>query len=682
MSDSLQSLRKHLDDVDLRLIEALAERQRIVSDVAALKNDPSLPLQDENRERELLSRIAELADSRGLDRYFVESLYARILDHSLRFQVARQHTNGAQTSLRISYQGIEGSYSHTAARSHFAGASDSIQFHGYRSFAAAIDALTRGDAEVAFLPIENSVAGSISETYDLLSRANLHIVGEEVHRVEHCLLALKPVPLALIRRVGSHPQALAQCSSFLDSLEDCRVEFEEDTASAAMLVAESGDLSRGAIASEEAATRYGLQVIKRNVANRKENFTRFVAIACEPRETDPRLPHKTSLLLTTAHEKGALARCLDTLAQHDVNLTKLESRPSPERPWQYLFYLDHDGGLHEKHVDLALQELKQHAYAVRILGSYPASGAKSRIDLTSVAKPVAAGIDDAGNRQSGSDPGSPTPATLSSVKQSSAYRLASRHHHADDTVIQIANVRVGGDAPFMMIAGPCSVESREQIAACARAVRDAGVQILRGGCFKPRTSTYDFQGLGFDGLTMLHDAAREYGLAIVTEVLHPGDVDAVAREADVLQIGARNMQNFALLKAVGKTQLPVLLKRGLMAPIDEWLAAAEYIIAEGNARVILCERGIRTFETATRNTLDLSAVPVLRERTHLPVIVDPSHAAGRRELVRPLVHAARAVGAHGVMIEIHPDPEHALSDGPQSLHLDEFKQLAVELMAK
>jgi chorismate mutase/prephenate dehydratase len=672
MSDSLQSLRKRLDDVDHRLIETLAERQRLVVDVAAVKADPSLPLQDSNRERELLSRISTLADEQGLDRYFVESLYSRILDHSLRFQAARQNGNGANATLRIAYQGIEGSYSHTAARSHFAAANGAAQFHGYRSFKAAIEAVTRGEAEVAFLPIENSVAGSITETYDLLSRANLHIIGEEVHRVEHCLLALKPVPLGLIRRVGSHPQALAQCNSFLDSLEDCRVEFEEDTASAAMLVAESGDLSRGAIASEEAATRYGLQVIKRNVANCKENYTRFVAIAREPQQADTRLPHKTSLLLTTAHEKGALARCLDTLAQHGVNLTKLESRPSPERPWQYLFYLDHEGAVHEEHVDLALRELKQHAQAVRILGSYPRSGAKISLETKSVPASQAAAVS--------APPAKEKRALRATVsKTNSSYRLASRSQHADDTVIDINHVRIGGDAPFALIAGPCSVESREQIVVCARAVRDAGVRILRGGCFKPRTSTYDFQGLGFDGLTMLHDAAREYGLSIVTEVIHPGDVDAIAREADVLQIGARNMQNFALLKAVGKTQLPVLLKRGLMAPIDEWLAAAEYIMAEGNARVILCERGIRTFETATRNTLDLSAVPVLRERTHLPVIVDPSHAAGRRELVAPLVRAALAVGAHGVMIEIHPDPDRALSDGPQSLDLEQFKALAFEL---
>lgn len=677
MSESLHSLRQRLDDIDRRLVETLAERQQAVTDVAALKADPALPLQDANRECELLARVSQLATERGVDTYFVESLYRRILDHSIRFQAARQSGDAKKIALIVSYQGIEGSYSHTAARSYFGVERDEIQFHGYRSFAAALDAVTRGEASIAFLPIENSLTGSITETYDLLSRANLQIVGEEVHRIEHCLLALEAVPLGLIRRVGSHPQALAQCSTFLASLQECQIEIDEDTASAARLVAESGDLSRGAIASAEAAARYGLQVIKRNVSTQKENFTRFVAIARESCPADTRLPHKTSLLLTTAHEQGALARCLDALARHQVNLTKLESRPNSERPWQYLFYVDHEGGLHEEHVQLAHRELRQHAAALRALGSYPRSGTaaspsinapntslnpKARTHPIIETKPAAAN----GSSQE-------------TAKQNPSYRLASRLQRSDDTVVEVGSVRIGGDAPFAIIAGPCSVESREQITDCARIVHEANGKLLRGGCFKPRTSTYDFQGLGFDGLTLLHEAGRAYGLAIVTEVLHPGDVEAVAREADMLQIGARNMQNFALLRAIGKTRLPVLLKRGLMASIDEWLAAAEYVMAEGNTRVVLCERGIRTFETATRNTLDLSAVPVVRERTHLPVIVDPSHAAGRREWVAPLARAAQAVGAHGVMIEIHPDPEHALSDGAQSLDFDRFKMLAGEL---
>jgi chorismate mutase/prephenate dehydratase len=706
MSDPLESLRTRIDELDHRLIEALAERQRIVTEIAGLKADPALPLQDTERERDLLSRVSALAGAQGLDSYFVESLYRRILEHSVRFQAARQDNEGRGVGLVVAYQGVDGSYSHTAARSHFAATQGEVQYHGYRSFAAALEALIRGEAEVAFLPIENSLTGSITETYDLLSQTNLHLIGEEVHRVEHCLVALKPVPLGLIRRISSHPQALAQCSTFLAALQDCRVEIESDTASAAMLVAESGDLSRAAIASEEAATRYGLQVIKRNVANQKDNYTRFVAVAREAKPADCRLPHKTSLLLTTAHEKGALARCLNALAQHGVNLTKLESRPSLERPWQYLFYLDHEGGLHEQHVDLALRELVKHAEAVRVLGTYPRSGTASLAQKQQTSAPISEGKteasvasivaclptakEDSSLDLSGfaslretsamqSQEESFTPRREDAKSTNSAYRLASRAQRAADTVIEIGHIRVGGDAPFVMIAGPCSVESREQITACARAVRDAGGGLLRGGCFKPRTSRYDFQGLGFDGLALLHEAAHAYGLGIVTEVLHPADVDAVAREADVLQIGARNMQNFALLKAVGKSRLPVLLKRGLMASIDEWLAAAEYVMAEGNGRVILCERGIRTFETATRNTLDLSAVPVLRERTHLPVIVDPSHAVGRREWVAPLVRAARAVGANGVMIEIHPEPDRALSDGPQSLDFEQFRTLAHEM---
>ena len=668
MSEKLISARSRLDELDQRVVHALAERQRLVEEVAALKADPSLPLHDVTRERDLLSRVSKLAEAENLDGYFVQSLYRRILEHSVRFQAARQGESHGDRALLVAYQGVEGSYSHAASRAHLGASPREVRYHGYRSFGAAMDAVLRGEAELAILPIENSVVGSITETYDLLSRSDLHLVGEEILRVEHCLLALEQVPLGLIRRVGSHPQALAQCSTFLEALEDCRVEFEEDTASAAMLVAESGDLSRGAIASEEAATRYGLQILKRSVANQKEVYTRFVVIARQPKTADPRLPHKTSLLMTIAHAEGSLAKGLDVLAQHGVNLTKLESRPSPERPWQYLFYMDFEGGMHEPQVAEALKELAMHAEAVRVLGSYPRSvaGAPNQVQYLPATRSTGSGAPPVSAKSS------------ASAGESKSYRLASRAHRAEDTVVEIKNVRIGGDEPFALIAGPCSVESREQITMCARAVHDAGGGLLRGGCFKPRTSPYDFQGLGFDGLTIMREAADAYGLAIITEVVHPGDVDAVAREADALQLGARNMQNFALLKAVGKTRLPVVLKRGLMSSVDEWLAAAEYIMSEGNGRVILCERGIRTFETATRNTLDLSAVPVLRERTHLPIIVDPSHAAGRREWVAPLTRAARAVGANGAMIEFHPDPDTALSDGRQSLDFDQYAAVAAE----
>ncbi len=258
------------------------------------------------------------------------------------------------------------------------------------------------------------------------------------------------------------------------------------------------------------------------------------------------------------------------------------------------------------------------------------------------------------------------------------YPLVSLEQHPDPTRIKIDSIVVGGSA-LVVMAGPCSVESREQLAAVAPAVADAGAGLLRGGAFKPRSSPYSFQGLEQQGLELLAEARETTGLRIVTEVVAQEDVDLVARYADVMQVGARNMQNFRLLSALGNQPRPVLLKRGMMATVEELLLAAEYIVAAGNPRVMLCERGIRTFERATRNTLDICAVPVLKERTHLPVIIDPSHAAGRRELVPALAKAAVAVGADGLIVEVHPDPDTAVSDGRQSMTPDAFARMMEEL---
>lgn len=258
------------------------------------------------------------------------------------------------------------------------------------------------------------------------------------------------------------------------------------------------------------------------------------------------------------------------------------------------------------------------------------------------------------------------------------FKLCGREVRPEDTVVEVGATRVGGGA-FTLIAGPCAVESREQLLEVALRVKAAGATILRGGAFKPRTSPYSFQGLKESGLKLLAEAREATGLPVVTEVVSPEDVSMVADYCDILQIGARNMQNFALLKAIGRVDRPVVLKRGLSATIEEWLLAAEYIMSEGNHDVILCERGIRTHETYTRNTLDLSAVALAKELSHLPVIVDPSHATGRWKLVMPLSRAALATGADGVMVEVHPSPNEALSDGPQSLTPDEFEVLARRL---
>jgi len=257
------------------------------------------------------------------------------------------------------------------------------------------------------------------------------------------------------------------------------------------------------------------------------------------------------------------------------------------------------------------------------------------------------------------------------------FKLASREFHPENSVVRVNGIEIGGDQ-LVLMAGPCSVESREQLFETAAAVKEAGAHILRGGAFKPRTSPYAFQGLGLKGLELLREAREKFHLPIVTEVLAPQDVSLVAQYADILQIGTRNMQNFALLRAVGEVQKPVLLKRGMMATIEEWLMAAEYILVQGNSRVILCERGIRTFETATRNTFDINAIPLVKQLSHLPVIADPSHGTGRWDLVIPVSRAAIAAGADGLIIEVHPHPEQALSDGAQSLRPDRFVSLVEE----
>src|SRR5579883_586397 len=262
----------------------------------------------------------------------------------------------------------------------------------------------------------------------------------------------------------------------------------------------------------------------------------------------------------------------------------------------------------------------------------------------------------------------------------SPYKLASRHFRPQGTVVKIRDVEIGGPQVVVM-AGPCSVETRGQIEECARIVSAAGARILRGGAFKPRSSPYSFQGLGEDGLKIMREAADRHGLLMVSEVMEPAQVPLLTKYSDILQVGARNMQNFNLLREVGGVRTPVLLKRGIAATIEELLLAAEYIMSGGNYEVILCERGIRTFETYTRNTMDVSAIPVVKKLSHLPIIGDPSHGTGRRDLIFPMARAAVAAGADGLLVEVHPDPDHAASDGAQTLNPAQYAEMMQQVRA-
>lgn len=681
-ASELSRLRAELDAIDGRLVELLAERGGAVQRIGDVKVGGGA-LRDRAREGELLGRLTEKARRIGVDPFLVTRIFREILDHSVRMQHERlaDHADPARNvaTITVVYQGTTGAYSYLAAQRHFGPRAAEVALRGCASFAEMLEAVEAGDATYGVLPVENTTAGTINEAYDLLAKMKLSIVGEEVQRVDHCLLAIRDIPLSQVKRIYSHPKALDQCTEFLRSLTDCHAESYADTAMAAQKVRDDQDLSQAAIASEEAAQLYGLCVIRRSIANQAENYTRFVVVAREPASYDLRIPCKTSLIFATRHEEGALLRALNVLAAHHLNLTKLESRPRPHNPWEYLFYVDFEGNLADEHVRDALRELTAHTGYLRVLGSYPTRTSRDvrPADAPPVASSASGGSELDGRPPDGPASGTrakPTPASPTKSLDKKTFTLASRGTRAEDTRVRVGDVLVGGIRP-VIIAGPCSVESREQIMLCARAVKEHGGDMLRGGCFKPRTSPYAFQGLGYDGLELLWEAGQSFGLPIVTEVMHPADLEAVARRADVIQLGARNMQNFSLLKECGRIDRPIMLKRGMMSSIDEWLAAAEYILAHGNQQVILCERGIRTFETATRSTLDLSAVPVARELTHLPIIVDPSHACGVRRWVPSMSVASLAVGAHGIMIEIHPEPEKALSDGPQALTFDMFREL-------
>jgi chorismate mutase/prephenate dehydratase len=668
----LSTLRAALDGIDAELVSLLAKRLALVAKIGESKAAGESGIRDASRERDVLDRVETVARGLGVSVPLARKIFGEIIAHSVTRQAAFLSGAAAKGELRVAFQGVPYAYSWLAAQKYLGGLGVEGVLAGFRSFAGAMEALVAGGADLAFLPIENTTAGSINQVYDLLLAHEVSIVGEETWKVDHCLAGPAEVPLTSIAKILSHPQGLEQCSLFLQSLPLAQPVFRFDTAEALEEVAAAGDPTEAGIGPPEVAAHYGLAILRRGIANQEENYTRFVALSRSPERFDPRIPCKTSLVLTTRHEHGALLKCLAVLSDNGLSLTKLESRPRPRRPWEYMFFVDFEGNGADEKVARALEELKVVALWLKVLGSYPAKATPQDVSAPEMAAPT-------GTLEAAVLP-EPVKTAAPSLKKSSQYRLVSRDARPGDTIVRVGDLLIGGDG-FVVMAGPCSVESKAQIETTAKAVREAGAHVLRGGVFKPRTSPYAFQGLGEEGLDLLVGAGRAAGMPIVSEVLAPDQVRLMAEKADILQIGARNMQNFPLLTAVGSVDRPVLLKRGLSSTIEEWLAAAEYILAKGNGQVILCERGIRTFESATRNTLDLSAVVAVKERTHLPVIVDPSHGTGRRAYVAPMAFAARACGAHGLLIEVHPDPDHALSDGDQSLTFAEFRSLMDGLSA-
>ena len=525
------------------------------------------------------------------------------------------------TDLRVGYQGEPGAYGEVAAAAH-----GGIP-QGFASFEKLLEALRDGGLDEAVLPIENAVVGAITEALEPLAEAvlggmDLAATALTSVQVRLCLAVRQGTPLGDVKRAWSHPAALRQCSKKLAELGIERVVCY-DTAGAAQIVSQDSSTD-AAVCSRRAAERHGLSILIEDVSDKEQNGTRFVHVrmADHARAQVPLAFLRTTSMTATSR--------LDVL----TGATLLPLAGTAEFPVR-LWVLGAD--------------------AARLQALAPVRD----VQVISLGQPAAHAARIA--PKAGTEP------AVKSLPHATARK--------SPTVVEVGPFKVGGGARAV-IAGPCSVESPEQVMRIAAEVASCGATALRGGIFKPRTNPYAFQGHGLDALKWLCDAGKSVGLPVVTEVMAVDQVKPVAEHADVLQIGARNMQNFDLLRAVGRGGRPVLLKRGAGSTVDEWLGAAEYVMASGEARVILCERGIRTFETSTRNTLDVGGMLAVRPLTHLPVMADPSHAAGRADLVEGLARAAWAAGADGILVEVHDDPARALSDAEQALVPQRFAELA------
>ncbi|MEO9885345.1 MAG: prephenate dehydratase domain-containing protein [Balneola sp.] len=374
MKKELETIREKLDQIDKTILKAVADRQDIVKEVAALKIDKKAGIRDMEREEQLLNRIRHFAQEIGLDRYYAEHLFREIITNSVRFQthslVDHQNKKDAGDTIKVSYQGTDGAYSHLAIQRHFDERYGNVESYGYDTFLGAAKAVKDGEVDLACLPIENTTAGSINDTYDILGEGKLHIVGEEILKIVHCLLAVEDVDISKVRRILSHPQAIAQCTHFLAKLPRCKVESYLDTAISARKVLEDGDLSQAAIAGAHAGDHYGLKVIAHDIANQKENYTRFVIVAPEPVKVDVQIPAKTSLLMVTSNEEGSLIECLNVLHEFGINMSKLESRPRMNEPWKYSFHLDIVANTADPKTQKALAKLNEKAAELKILGCY------------------------------------------------------------------------------------------------------------------------------------------------------------------------------------------------------------------------------------------------------------------------------------------------------------------------
>src|SRR3989339_1345450 len=451
--ENISNLREKINLLDSELIKLLANRRKLSKEVILTKENSQKPIRDKQRESELLNRLIKIGKKEGLDSHFLTKVFYEIIEDSVRLQQNYVQTklNGKgekKKTIAVAIQGIEGSYSYLASQKYFTHRNVDLNFVSKKRFDEVVEAVEKGEADLAVLPIENTTSGGINEVYDLLLHTTLSIVGEEKFQVKHCLVASEEISFRKIKKVYAHYQAAAQCSKFLETIPNVSIEYFDDTAMSVQKIKEEGNSSYAAIASEEAAKLFRLKILKTDIANQSENFTRFIIASRKPNEVDSRIPCKTSIVMATSHTPGSLAEALNVFRKYNVNLTKLESRPIIGNPWEEMFYLDFEGNITSELVQKILDELGQHTRFIKVLGSYPSQELeRTKLEYPNILNEESESVSDNQKTETELQP--------KKKSKSKSYRLASREYKSDDTIIKVKDVVIGGNN-FVVIAGPCS----------------------------------------------------------------------------------------------------------------------------------------------------------------------------------------------------------------------------------
>lgn len=616
---NLDEIRSQITETDHKLLELLATRRQLSEKVADSKIASGKPVRDVEREEALLIALVKNGRELGLDAHFVTKIFHTIIEDSVLNQQAKlqklANPDTDQPLNRVAFLGAKGSYSHLATQKYFSRRPGELMEVSCSSFPAIIEAVETNIADYAVLPIENTSSGSINEVFDVLQHTSLSIIGELTHPIEHSMLVALDTKVENIRHIYTHPQVFSQCSHYLANLSDIKLNPVASSSDAMLKVSELQDPTAAALGSPEGGKLYGLKLIESNLANQKENHSRFIVVARKPIQVPEQLPCKTTLIMSTSQRPGSLVEALLVLKNHGINMTKLESRPITGNPWEEMFYLDIDANTNHENTQLALKELVNLTRFIKVLGCYPSE------DILATELPTSAIIH----------------SSASSLIENDA-NLSSRETQQLDTIIKIKNVSIG-DKHFVSI-----VESREsnseKLTQQLSELKNSGAEIVW-------LSQADLAVAA--SVKSITDRLK---LPLALTVKDSSHVTKAAKIADALVIEAENMNKSELLKEVGKTHKPVVLQREPLSSLNEWLAASETILKEGNQQVILCEHGVRTLDSSSRNILDLSAIPVIKQKTHLPAIIAPAASASDEESLNSLVAAAKTLKASGAILPL------------------------------